>query len=105
MGEKAHKDKKHDVIKLESYDTKVKTTKSVLEDIKNKTLELKNHIDLIKNMLDNVVKIFDQYYYISTDLISKFETYNTKLKNFQVLKTVIIFKKLISQEKYSILKI
>ena len=88
MGEKAHKDKKHDVIKLESYDTKVKTTKSVLEDIKKKTLKLKNHIDQIKNMLDNVVKIFDQYYYISTDLISKFETYNTKLKNFQVLKTV-----------------
>jgi len=26
MGEKAHKDKKHDVIKLESYDTKVKTS-------------------------------------------------------------------------------
>ena len=39
-------------------------------------------------MLDNVVKIFDQYYYISTDLIKKFETYNTKFKNFQVLKTV-----------------
>ena len=88
MGEKAHKDKKHDVIKLESYDTKVKTTKSVLEDIKNKTLELKIHIDQIKNMLDNAVKIFEQYYYISTDLIKKFETYNTKFKNFQVLKTV-----------------
>ena len=88
MGEKSHKDKKHDVIKLESYDTKLKTTKSDLEDIKKKTLKLKNHIDQIKNMLDNVVKIFDQYYYISTDLISKFETYNTKFKNFQVLKTV-----------------
>ena len=88
MGEKSHKDKKHDVIKLESYDTKVKATKSVLEDIKNKTLELKIHIDQIKNMLDNVVKIFDQYYYISTDLIKKFETYNSKFKNFQVLKTV-----------------
>ena len=66
----------------------MKTTKSALEDIKKKTLKLKIHIDQIKNMLDNAVKIFDQYYYISTDLISKFETYNTKFKNFQVLKTV-----------------
>lgn len=62
--------------------------KKNLEDIKQRTKNLKIIVAQIKNMMDHSLKIIEKYYDIAQDIIGKYESYNKKLKNFQVLETI-----------------
>ena len=42
--------------------------------------------------MDEGVKLFVKYYEISEDIIGKYESFNTELKNYQVLKTIKFLK-------------
>lgn len=87
--EEAH-DKNHEIIKLDQMvpDSYIEKIKENLEEIKEKTKNLKNIVVQIKNMMDHSLNIIKKYYDIARDIIGKYESYNKKLKNYQVLKTI-----------------
>ena len=87
--EEAH-DKNHEIIKLNQMvpDPDIIKIKENLEKIKEKTKNLKNIVVQIKNMMDHSLNIIEKYYDIAQDIIGKYESYNKKLKNYQVLKTI-----------------
>ena len=87
--DKNHKDKTHEIIKYDSITPVViNNIKKQLEEIRQKTVRAKSHIDQIKRMFDDAVKALENYYDIAQDIISKYESYNTTLKNFHVIHTV-----------------
>ena len=83
-----HKNNNHKVLKFEKMAPSLNPIKSKLEEIKLRIEDLKIVVDQIKNNMDGAVRIMEQYYDIAQDIISKYESFNTKFKNFQVLKTV-----------------
>ena len=87
--EKNHKDKTHEIIKYDLITPVViNNIKKQLEEIKQKTVRAKSHIDQIKRMFDDAVKALENYYEIVQDILSKYESYNTTLKNYHVIHTV-----------------
>ena len=56
--------------------------------MKEKIEDLKLAVNDIKHFMDEGVKLFVKYYEISEDIIGKYESFNTELKNYQVLKTI-----------------
>jgi len=66
----------------------VKSLESKLETIKEKAEQLQIIVREIKNMMDKAVETIEKYYYIGKDIIEKYKSYNSKLKNFQVLQTI-----------------
>ena len=83
-----HKNKNHRVLKFEKMAPSLNPIKSKLEEIKLRIEDLKIVVDQIKNNMDGAVRIMEQYYDIAQDIISKYESFNKKFTNFQVLKTV-----------------
>lgn len=65
-----------------------KTIKSQLEEISKKIGDLQTIVDHIKNALDRAANIFSKYHEIALDILGKYELNNSKLKNYQVLKTL-----------------
>ena len=78
----------HKVLKFEEIVPDLNLIKSKLEEIKLKIEDLKIVVEQIKNNMDGAVRIMEQYYDIARDIIFKYESFNSKFKNFQVLKTV-----------------
>jgi tRNA/tmRNA/rRNA uracil-C5-methylase (TrmA/RlmC/RlmD family) len=66
----------------------VKSLESKLETIREKAEQLQIIVREIKNMMDKAVETIEKYYYIGKDIIEKYKSYNSKLKNFQVLQTI-----------------
>ena len=85
--EKNHKGT-HEIIKYDSVIPKVKIIKNDLEKIKEKTAQARNDIIQLKNMIEEAVGVLDKYYDIAMDLIEKYETYNTQLRNFHVISNI-----------------
>ena len=87
---KEHKEKKHKVKSFKKMIEKLKTQEIQKEfiQIKEKTVTLKKCANEIKKMIDDAVKIIDQYLDIAKDLIEKYNSYNSTLKNYQVLRTI-----------------
>ena len=83
-----HKNKNHRLLKFEKMAPSLNPIKSKLEEIKLRIEDLKIVVDQIKNNMDGAVRIMEQYYDIAQDIISKYESFNKKFTNFQVLKTV-----------------
>ena len=83
-----HRNKNHRVLKFEQMVPDINPIKLKLEDIKLRIEDLKIVVDQIKNNMDGAVRIMEQYCDIAQDIISKYESFNTKFTNFQVLKTV-----------------
>ena len=84
-------EKEHKGHKIKKFDTMipdVKEIKKKLEKINDKIDDLKTIVRIIKNKLDASVKIVEKYYEISKDMISKYESFNSKLKNYQVLLSI-----------------
>ena len=86
--EKGHTLQNCNLIKFEQMIPDVNKIKIKLEEIKEKIENLKIVVDQIKNNMDGAVRIMERYYDISYDIINKYESFNQKFKNYQVLKTV-----------------
>ena len=86
--EKTHRNQNHRVLKYDQIFPDINPIKLKLEDIKTRIDDLKIVVDQIKNNMDGAVRIMEQYYDIAQDIISKYESFNKKFTNFQVLKTV-----------------
>ena len=86
--EKNHRNQNHRVLKFDQMVPDINPIKLKLEDIKTRIDDLKIVVDQIKNNMDGAVRIMEQYYDIAQDIISKYESFNKKFTNFQVLKTV-----------------
>ena len=86
--EKTHRNQNHRVLKYDQMVPDINPIKLKLEDIKTRIDDLKIVVDQIKNNMDGAVRIMENYYDIAQDIISKYESFNKKFTNFQVLKTV-----------------
>jgi hypothetical protein len=86
--EKNHRTQNHRVLKYEQMAPNLKPIKENLEDIKLRIQDLKIVVDEIKSNMDGAVRIMEQYCDIAEDIIYKYESFNTKYTNFQVLQTV-----------------
>ena len=78
----------HNIIKYEEKIPDIKNIKSKLDEIKEKIFDLKIIVDQIKNNMDGAVKIIEKYYDMAQDIIGKYELFNIKNKNYQILKTM-----------------
>ena len=81
-------EKNHPIIKFDSINPNLDEIKNNLEIIKKRIEDLKVIVQMIKNKIDGAIKIIEKYYYIANDIIKKYETFNSKIKNFQTLKTI-----------------
>ena len=82
------KHNKHTCKKFESMTPDIKSIKYQIEKISKKIKELQIIVSHMKNSLDRAVNIFSKYQDIALDILGKYESYNTNLKNYQVLKTI-----------------
>ena len=78
----------HEIKKFDAINIDVQPIKKDLEEIRQKTRDLKLIVNQIKNLLDGAVSIIEKYYTIAEDLITKYESYNKTLKNFQVIESI-----------------
>ena len=78
----------HNIIKYEEKIPDIKNIKNKLDEIKEKIFDLKIIVDQIKNNMDGAVKIIEKYYDMAQDIIGKYELFNIKNKNYQILKTM-----------------
>ena len=78
----------HIINKFELMNPNIKSIKSRIEEIATKIEELQLIVDHMKNSLDRALNIMIKYKEIALDIIGKYESYNTNLKNYQVLKTI-----------------
>ena len=62
--------------------------KKKLNKIGDKIEDLKHIVRIIKNKMDGAIQIIEKYYYIANDIIKKYETFNSKSKNYQTLLTI-----------------
>ena len=86
--EKNHKGKDHEIIKYDSKTPDVELIIKDLEDIKATTAKARNHISKLNKMIEDAFEVLDNYYNISMDLITKYQLFNSKLKNYNVLQTI-----------------
>ena len=66
----------------------IKDIKKKLDKIDEKIEDLKTIVKIIKNKMDGTIKIIENYHSIAQDMIKKYETFNSRLKNYQILKTI-----------------
>ena len=87
-------DKGHKVETFENMikDIDIESMKGQLNIMKEKIEDLIMAVNDIKHYMDEGVKLFVKYYEISEDIIGKYESFNTELKNYQVLKTIKFLK-------------
>ena len=62
--------------------------KNKLERIGDKIEDLKDVVNFIKEKMDRSIEIIEKYYNIASDMIKKYEMFNSKLRNYQTLKTI-----------------
>ena len=84
--EKKHKN--HITIKFDAMNPDLNDIKNKLERIGDKIEDLKDVVNFIKEKMDRSIEIIEKYYNIASDMIKKYETFNSKLRNYQTLKTI-----------------
>ena len=83
-----HNKKKHIIKRFEDMNPQIKSIKKQLEKIKEKIEDVKIIVDQIKNNMDGAVKMLEKYCEISEDILLKYELFNSKYKNYQILQSV-----------------
>ena len=66
----------------------VNEIKKKLKKIGEKIKDLRVIVRIIKNKIDGAIKIIEKYYDIANDILTKYETFNSKSNNYQTLLTV-----------------
>ena len=66
----------------------VNEIKKKLKKIGEKIKDLKVIVRIIKNKMDGAIKIIEKYYDIANDILTKYETFNSKSKNYQTIMTI-----------------
>ena len=84
--EKNHKS--HPIIKFDVMNTDVNEIKRKLKKIGEKIKDLRVIVRIIKNKMDGAIKIIEKYYDIANDILTKYETFNSKSKNYQTILTI-----------------
>ena len=82
------KHKNHNIIKYDDITPKIKERKRELEEIKYKIDKSKVFIIQLKQMLDHALYILEEYYNICKDIVDKYDSYNTKLRNYHIINTI-----------------
>ena len=82
------KHKNHNIIKYDDITPKIKERKRELEEIKIKINESKSIISQLMKMIDNASEILEEYYNICKDIVDKYDSYNTKLRNYHIINTI-----------------
>ena len=80
----------HQEHKIANYDemsSDIDGYKKVLQKMENNIKDLDIVINNIKYKLDGTKRIFERYYDITKDIITKYITFNQKLKNYRALRT------------------
>lgn len=78
----------HQITSYNDMTTDISKLKESLKIIRYNIDTLKEVIDDIKYNLDGTLRIYNRYYNIANDIIKKYETFNKKLKNYRILRTV-----------------
>ena len=86
--EKSHLNKKHDVIKFESIKPKIEVIKKDLGEIKTRIEKSRSHINQILKMIETASATLDNYYTICMDIIGKYESFNSELKNYHIINNI-----------------
>ena len=68
--------------------TDVNEIKRKLKKIGEKIKDLRVIVRIIKNKMDGAIKIIEKYYDIANDILTKYETFNSKSKNYQTILTI-----------------
>ena len=66
----------------------VNEIKKKLKKIGEKIEDLRIIVKIIKNKMDGAIKIIEKYYDIANDILTKYETFNSKSKNYQTIMTI-----------------
>ena len=78
----------HKIVTHSEMTTDIESLKASLNKIKDHIETLDEVIDNIKYHLDGTKRIYERYYNISLDILKKYETFNQKLKNYRILRTI-----------------
>ena len=78
----------HEIANYAEMETNVDDLKASLDKIKEYIDTLEEVIENIKYHLDGTKRIYERYYNISLDILKKYETFNKKLKNYRILRTI-----------------
>ena len=78
----------HEIANYAEMETNVDDLKASLNNIKDHIKTLEEVIENIKYQLDGTKRIYERYYNISLDILKKYETFNKKLKNYRILRTI-----------------
>jgi len=78
----------HEIANYAEMETNVDDLRASLNKIKDHIETLEEVIDDIKYHLDGTKRIYERYYNISLDILKKYETFNKKLKNYRILRTI-----------------
>ena len=78
----------HEIASYAEMETNVDNLLASLNKIKEHIDTLEEVIETIKYQLDGTKRIYERYYNISLDIIKKYETFNKKLKNYRILRTI-----------------
>lgn len=84
--EKNHRN--HPIIKFDVMNPDVNEIKKKLKKIGEKIEDLRIIVKIIKNKMDGAIKIIEKYYDIANDILTKYETFNSKSKNYQTIMTI-----------------
>jgi len=78
----------HEIANYAEMETNVDDLNTSLKKIKDHIETLEEVIENIKYHLDGTKRIYERYYNISLDILKKYETFNKKLKNYRILRTI-----------------
>jgi len=83
----------HKIIKYDDITPKIKERQRELKEIKRKIEDSKACINQILKIIDNAYDILDNYYKICNDILDKYDSYNSTLRNYHIIQNINFLEK------------
>ena len=83
----------HKIIKYDDITPKIKERQRELTEIKRKIEDSKACINQILKIIDNAYDILDNYYKICNDILDKYDSYNSTLRNYHIIQNINFLEK------------